>query len=67
MTRLRWTLWALVAVTLALFGLFALQLSRPKDDFVRSTMIGKPVPGFALEPAVESRPGLTSADPLRTL
>jgi cytochrome c biogenesis protein CcmG/thiol:disulfide interchange protein DsbE len=55
-------LWALVAVALALFGLFALQLSRPKDTFVKSAMIGKPVPQFALEPASESRPGLASAD-----
>jgi cytochrome c biogenesis protein CcmG/thiol:disulfide interchange protein DsbE len=62
MKRLRWTLWALVAVTLALFGLFALQLSQPKDDFVRSAMIGKPVAPFALEPATDSRPGLASAD-----
>lgn len=62
MMRLRWILWALVAVALALFGLFALQLSRPKDDFVRSAMIGKQVPRFALEPATESRPGLASAD-----
>jgi cytochrome c biogenesis protein CcmG/thiol:disulfide interchange protein DsbE len=62
MTRLRWILWALVGVTLALFALFALQLSRPKDDFVRSAMIGRQVPQFALEPATESRPGLSSAD-----
>jgi cytochrome c biogenesis protein CcmG/thiol:disulfide interchange protein DsbE len=62
MNRLRWILWALVAVTLALFGLFALQLARPKDDFVRSAMIGKQVPRFALEAAADSRPGLSSAD-----
>lgn len=62
MKRLRWTLWALAAVALALFGLFALQLSRPKDDFVKSAMIGKQVPQFALEPATASRPGLSSAD-----
>jgi len=61
-TRLRWTLWAAVGVALALFGLFALQLSRPKDEFVRSAMIGKQVPEFALEPATDNRPGLSSAD-----
>jgi cytochrome c biogenesis protein CcmG/thiol:disulfide interchange protein DsbE len=59
---LRWTLWALVAVTVALFGLFALQLSRPKDDLVRSAMVGKPVPRFALEPAVAGARGLASPD-----
>jgi cytochrome c biogenesis protein CcmG/thiol:disulfide interchange protein DsbE len=62
MKRLRWTLWAVVVVALGLFGLFALQLSRPKDDFVKSAMIGKQVPQFTLEPANESRPGLASAD-----
>lgn len=62
MKRLRLILWALVAVTLALFGLFALQLSRPKDDFVKSAMIGKSVAPFALAPASESRPGLSSKD-----
>jgi cytochrome c biogenesis protein CcmG/thiol:disulfide interchange protein DsbE len=55
-------LWVLVAAAAALFGLFALQLSRPKNDFVQSAMVGKPVPQFALEPAVESRPGLSSVD-----
>lgn len=62
MKRLRLILWGLVAVVVLLFGLFALQLSRPKDDFVKSAMVGKQVPEFALEPAVEDRPGLTSAD-----
>jgi len=62
MTRLRWSLWLVVIAAAAVFGLFALQLSRPKSDFVQSAMIGKPVPEFTLEPAVESRPGLTSAD-----
>nr|WP_305098602.1 DsbE family thiol:disulfide interchange protein [Croceibacterium sp. D39] len=43
-------------------ALFALQLSRPKDEFVESTMIGKPVPEFALQAATPDRPGLSSAD-----
>ena len=62
MKAVRWFLWGLVALFAGLFVLFALQLSRPKDEFVRSTMIGKPMPEFALEPAVESRPGLSSAN-----
>lgn len=62
MMRLRWTLWAVVGVSVALFGLFALQLSRPKDEFIRSAMIGKQIPQFALEPANEMRPGLALAD-----
>ena len=62
MRTVRWFLWGLVALFAGLFILFALQLSRPKDDFVRSALIGKPVPEFALRPAVGLRPGLSSAD-----
>ena len=61
MKTVRWGLWVLVAFV-ALLGLFALQLSRPKEEFVESAMIGKTVPEFALPPAVEERPGLSSAD-----
>lgn len=61
MKGVRWSLWILVAFA-ALVGLFALQLSRPKNDDVVSAMIGKPVPQFALPPAVPERPGLASAD-----
>jgi cytochrome c biogenesis protein CcmG/thiol:disulfide interchange protein DsbE len=61
MRPVRWSLWVLAAFV-ALLGLFALQLSRPRDEFVESTMIGKKVPQFALRPAVADRPGLSSAD-----
>jgi cytochrome c biogenesis protein CcmG/thiol:disulfide interchange protein DsbE len=61
MKGVRWSLWILVAFA-ALVGLFALQLSRPKNDDVASAMIGKPVPQFALPPAVPERPGLSSTD-----
>ncbi len=51
---------------LALFALFlgvaGYQLTQPKDEFVDSAMIGKPMPAFALRPASPDRPGLTSAD-----
>lgn len=62
MTRLRVALWLAVALALALFALFAVQLSRPRDDFVRSALIGKPLPAFTLPPATEGVPGLASAD-----
>ncbi len=62
MIRLRWSLWLVVALALAIFVLFFVQLSRPKEEFVRSALIGQPLPAFALEPAAESRPGLSSAD-----
>jgi cytochrome c biogenesis protein CcmG/thiol:disulfide interchange protein DsbE len=60
--RLRKVLWLLVALTAALFVLFAVQLSRPKNDFVQSAMVGKPLPAFTLPPIVPDRPGLSSAD-----
>jgi len=59
MTWFRWVLLALVA---GLFGLFAFMLSQPKDEFVESTMIGKPIPEFALPAIVADRPGLASTD-----
>ncbi|MFA9199869.1 MAG: DsbE family thiol:disulfide interchange protein [Cypionkella sp.] len=50
---------------LALFALFlgvaAYQLTQPKDEFVDSAMIGKPMPAFALRPASADRPGLAQA------
>jgi cytochrome c biogenesis protein CcmG/thiol:disulfide interchange protein DsbE len=60
--RVRLFLWGLVALAAALFGLFAYQLSQPKDEFVESAMIGKPIPPFELAPIVPERPGLASAD-----
>jgi cytochrome c biogenesis protein CcmG/thiol:disulfide interchange protein DsbE len=51
---------------LALFALFVgvagYQLSQPKDEFVHSAMIGKPMPKFAMRAAVPDRPGLANTD-----
>lgn len=62
MKGLRYTLWGIVGLAAALFGLFAYQLSQPKNDFVQSAMVGQPMPAFDLPPAVENRPGLASTD-----
>ena len=62
MIRMRVFLWVLVALTAGLFGLFAYQLRQPKDEFVESAMIGKPIPAFDLPAAVADRPGLSSRD-----
>jgi cytochrome c biogenesis protein CcmG/thiol:disulfide interchange protein DsbE len=59
MTWFRWIVLALVA---GLLGLFAYMLSQPKDEFVESAMIGKPIPAFELPPIVADRPGLSSRD-----
>lgn len=62
MIRMRVFLWVLVGLAAGLFGLFAYQLSQPKDEFVESAMIGQPIPAFDLPPAVADRPGLSSRD-----
>ena len=43
-------------------GVAAYQLTQPKDEFVHSAMVGKPLPQFALRPAMAERPGLALAD-----
>lgn len=52
-------------VPLALFslltGVAAYQLTQPKDEFVRSTLLGKPLPGFELPAALPSGQGVSSA------
>ena len=60
--RLRIALWLLVAVAAVFFGFLAWQLQQPKNDFVKSAVVGQPVPEFALEPATSGRPGLSSSD-----
>ena len=62
MKRLRYSLWVIVGIAAALFGLFAYQLTQPKDEFVQSAMAGEPMPDFDLPPAVPARPGLSRAD-----
>jgi cytochrome c biogenesis protein CcmG/thiol:disulfide interchange protein DsbE len=55
-------LWVLVVLVVGVLGLFAYQLRQPKDEFVESAMIGKPIPAFDLPAAVSDRPGLSSHD-----
>ena len=62
MIRMRVFLWVLVGLAAGLFGLFAYQLSQPKDEFVESAMVGRPIPAFDLPAAVPDRPGLSSRD-----
>ncbi len=60
--RLRWSLWLIVALALALFALFAVQLARPKNDFVESALVGEQLPQFDLPPATAGVPGLSTSD-----
>lgn len=56
----------LLWVPLALFAFFAglagYMLTQEKDQFVASTMIGQPLPDFALDPAFGGLPGAAKAD-----
>ncbi|MEN7536222.1 DsbE family thiol:disulfide interchange protein [Aurantiacibacter flavus] len=62
MRKVRIGLWVLVGIAAFLFGLFAYQLSQPKDEFIKSAMIGQDIPAFDLPAATASRPALSSAD-----
>ncbi len=56
----------LLFVPLTLFAFFAglagYMLTQEKDQFVESTMIGQPLPDFALDPAFGGLPGAAKAD-----
>jgi len=56
----------LLWVPLALFAFFAgvagYMLTQEKDQFVKSTMIGQPLPQFALAPAYDGLPGASTDD-----
>lgn len=55
-----------LAVPLIVFAGFVAavgwRLSEPPDPTVRSALVGKPVPAFALPPVLPDRPGLASTD-----
>jgi cytochrome c biogenesis protein CcmG/thiol:disulfide interchange protein DsbE len=58
----RLLLWLPLAVFVAFIVAVAAGLRKPADSPIRSQMIGKPMPDFALEPAVASHPPLAAAD-----
>ncbi|CAA9542370.1 MAG: Cytochrome c-type biogenesis protein CcmG/DsbE, thiol:disulfide oxidoreductase [uncultured Sphingosinicella sp.] len=58
----RLILWAPLALFLIFMITVAVGLYAPADRKITSRLIGKPVPEFALEPAVASHPTLSSAD-----
>jgi cytochrome c biogenesis protein CcmG/thiol:disulfide interchange protein DsbE len=55
-------LWLPLGVFLAFLVTVAIGLRKPADTEIRSRMIGKPMPDFALEAAVASHPPLAAAD-----
>ena len=58
----RWTLWAPLGLFSLFVGIVLVALLRPADREIRSAMLGKPLPQFALAPATTSLPGLARAD-----
>ncbi len=58
---MRWW-WIPLLLFAGFVGVAAYQLTQPRDDFVRSAMIGQPLPQFALQPAVPTMPGASTAD-----
>lgn len=57
-----WRLWVPLLVFLGFVGLAGYMLTKPKDEFVESRMVGKDLPFFDLRPATRDRPGLAAAD-----
>ncbi len=57
-----WMMWLPALIFVGFLGLVAYGLRNPAEREVRSALIGKPVPEFALPPAAEGQPGLSRAD-----
>jgi cytochrome c biogenesis protein CcmG/thiol:disulfide interchange protein DsbE len=55
-------LWLPLALFAAFLIVVAWKLREPGDSTIRSQMIGKPIPDFALEPIVPNHPGLGAAE-----
>ncbi|HSJ78474.1 MAG TPA: DsbE family thiol:disulfide interchange protein [Erythrobacter sp.] len=60
--RNRMFLWVPLALFAFFAGLAGYMLTQEKSQFVESTMIGEPLPDFALKPAFDGLPGAAKAD-----
>jgi len=61
----RLILWLPLAVFIIFVITVAVGLYAPAERTIRSQMIGKPIPAFALPPALPGRPGVESTDYMR--
>jgi cytochrome c biogenesis protein CcmG/thiol:disulfide interchange protein DsbE len=61
----RLLLWLPLGLFVLFVAMVVIGLRHGEDRLIRSQMIGKPMPDFALQPAVPNHPGLALAD-LRT-
>ncbi|MET0360392.1 MAG: redoxin family protein [Sphingobium sp.] len=57
----RLLIWLPLLLFVGLIGTLAIGMLRPADQVVRSKLIGRPLPVFALPAAASDRPGLESA------
>lgn len=58
----KWVIWLPLTLFVGFLALVAFQLFQACPREVESAMIGKPVPQFALRPAMANIPGLSTAD-----
>ncbi|MES2044764.1 MAG: redoxin family protein [Pseudomonadota bacterium] len=58
----RWLLWLPFLAFVLLFGVVTFGLKAPADRTVKSAMVGKKLPDFALAGIVPGKPGLSSRD-----
>jgi cytochrome c biogenesis protein CcmG/thiol:disulfide interchange protein DsbE len=58
----RLLIWLPLALFLLFVGVVLFRLAYPADTLIRSQLIGKPLPQFALPAAVPTKPGLTRGD-----
>ena len=58
----RWLRLTPVVLLVLVVAALVWRLGHPEDTAVRSRLAGKPVPQFALPPALPGKPGLASAD-----
>lgn len=54
--------WLPLAVVVLLGNFLYYRLKQPRDEFVHSTMIGKPLPAFTLQPIIEGAEGLSNGN-----
>jgi cytochrome c biogenesis protein CcmG, thiol:disulfide interchange protein DsbE len=57
-----WLIWAPLALFAFLGGIFLYGLTEPKDEYVRSQMVGEPLPTFSLPAATQGVQGLANSD-----
>lgn len=58
----RWVLWLPALLFAGFVAVLGYNLRNPADRAVYSALIGKPLPEFALQPAMVGQPGLSRAD-----